>query len=81
MSEKPKPTKEPVSERLIAKAPVRRMMKEVGAYLVADDAVDLLLEFLISKGGEITKTAIKIAEDDKRKKITGDDVFQAVKVQ
>jgi histone H3/H4 len=81
MSEPPKTKAQPKPEEggFIAKAPIRRIMRGEGAYLVADDAVDLLVEYLTTYGKEITKKALKIAEEDKRTKLTGDDVYSALK--
>jgi len=55
------------------------MMKGEGAYLVAEESVITMVEYLVTLGKEITQKAQKIAEEDGRKKITGDDVFRATK--
>ncbi|MHA1368378.1 MAG: histone family protein [Promethearchaeota archaeon] len=67
------------SDKFISKAPIRRVMKNYGASLVAEDAVVALTEFLEKYGMEVTKKAIEIAKKDKRKKVTADDVLAAVK--
>ncbi len=54
-------------------------MRDVGAFLVADDAVDGLIEHLEKIGGGISKKALELAEKDNRKKITSGDVLAALK--
>jgi histone H3/H4 len=66
-------------DRAIAKAPVRRMMKEVGAFLVAEDAVMCIINFLETMAKNISKKGLIIAEMDGRKKITGADITAATK--
>lgn len=61
----------------IAKAPIRRLMKRQGADLVAADALDRLIEYLENVAGETTEAAMKITQEDKRKRITEDDVRKA----
>ncbi len=61
----------------IAKAPIRRLMKEEGAGLVAEDAVVLLIEELTKVGKDLTKKAVKIVKDDKRKRVTAADIIAA----
>ena len=61
----------------IAKAPVRRLMKAEGADLVAENAVLLLIDKLEEKAKAVTKEAISIVKDDKRKRLTADDVRSA----
>ncbi|MHA1339858.1 MAG: histone-like protein [Promethearchaeota archaeon] len=61
----------------IAKAPIRRLMKNEGAGLVAEAAVNLLINRLTEVAKEVTKTAVKLVKDDKRKRITGADIIAA----
>jgi histone H3/H4 len=61
----------------IAKAPIRRLMKNEGAGLVSEAAVGVLIAKLTKVGTELTKAAVKYAKDDKRKRITGSDVIAA----
>jgi histone H3/H4 len=77
MAEKPAATE----EKYISKAPIRRLMKNQGANLVAEEAVITLVEFLEKFADGLTKKAMKIAEDDKRKKLTADDINAALKVK
>ena len=57
----------------IAKAPIRRLMKNEGAGLVAEDAVILLIEELTKAAKEVTKEAVKLVKGDKRKRVTAAD--------
>jgi len=94
MSEPPKPASEPKVEAVprasgdgskpekdsfIAKAPIRRLMRSEGAYLVAEEAVEYLVEYLSKHGGDITKKALEHAEKDGRKKVTGGDIYAVAK--
>ena len=63
----------------IAKAPIRRLMKDHGASLVAEGALAGLVAFLEGHADTVTKKALKIAEADKRKKLTAEDVIKAAK--
>jgi len=61
----------------IAKAPIRRLMKNEGAGLVAETAVNLLIDKLTEIAKEVTKNAVKMVKDEKRKRITGADIIAA----
>ena len=56
-------------------------MKNQGANLVAEEAVITLVEFLEKYADTLTKKAMKIAEEDKRKKLTADDINAALKAK
>lgn len=58
----------------IAKAPIRRLMKNEGAGLVAENAVILLIEELTKAAKEVTKEAVKLVKGDKRKRVTAADI-------
>ncbi len=64
-------------ESFIAKAPIRRLMKNEGANLVAEKAVDLLIDKLTDLATKVTKNAIKLMKDDNRKRVTAADVQMA----
>ncbi len=66
-------------DRYIAKAPIRRLMKGQGGDLVAEDAVTGLVDYLEKFAETLTKKALKVAEADKRKKITSLDINAALK--
>ena len=76
---KPKAKEAVAAAEFIAKAPIRRLMKNQGANLVAEDAVNVLINFLEKFGGDVTKKAIALANADKRKRVTADDVGAAAK--
>jgi histone H3/H4 len=59
--------------------PIRRLMGKVGASIVARNAVDKMQATITQKVENITKQAIKIVKDDKRKKILPVDIDRAVK--
>ena len=60
-------------------SPVRKLMKECGATIVARDAVDLLIANLEEVAGELTEKCLKFASHANRKKITKDDMLLAIK--
>ena len=63
----------------VAKAPIRRLMKNEGASLVAEGALDLLIAKLEEIAKATTKKALEFASADKRKRVTGVDISQAAK--
>jgi len=63
----------------VAKAPIRRLMKNEGASLVAEGALDLLISKLEQIAKDTTKKALEFASADKRKRVTGVDISQAAK--
>jgi len=69
--------KEGTRAAFIAKAPIRRLMKNEGAGLVAEEAVALLIEKLTKAAEECTKKAVKLVKDDKRKRLTSADIMAA----
>ncbi len=76
------PAKKPAAEGaadFIAKAPIRRLMKNQGAQLVAEEAVLVLIDFLEKYGTDLTKKALDIAGKDKRKRIASEDILAASK--
>lgn len=52
-------------------------MKQEGATLVAETAVELLIEKLTAIGTDLTKLAIKNVKTDKRKRLTVADIISA----
>ena len=63
----------------ISKAPVRRLMKNEGASLVSDDAVEILIKKIEEHGIFLTKKAITLVKDEKRKRLTADDINWAMR--
>ena len=74
-----KPAKKKVAPKdkgrsFISKAPIRRLMKNEGAGLVAEDAVILLITQLTEAAKKVTKDAVKLVKNDKRKRVTAADI-------
>ncbi|MHA1254620.1 MAG: histone-like protein [Promethearchaeota archaeon] len=63
----------------LRKSSIRRLMKHNGASIVARDAVDVVARFLGISGVIITKTALSLAKNAKRKKINRADILFAIK--
>ncbi|MHA1619273.1 MAG: histone-like protein [Promethearchaeota archaeon] len=61
----------------ISKAPIRRLMAEEGAKLVSDEALVIMIKSLEKHAIITTKKAIEIVKDDKRKRITAEDISWA----
>ncbi len=59
--------------------PIRRLMKDAGAHIVACKAVIELIEWMGTAAETITKTALTLTEHAKRKKISKYDILFAVK--
>ncbi len=59
-------------------SPIRRLMKKSGADLVARSAVNELIESLEKNAEDITQTAIKLAQNAHRKKVTSEDIKLAI---
>jgi histone H3/H4 len=52
----------------MSKAPIKRFMKEQGATLVSDGAIELLIEQLEIQAKRTTKKALSLVKDEKRKR-------------
>ena len=63
----------------LAIAPVRDLMKDAGAKLVAKDALKKLVEYLEADVEKLTRKAIGFAKHAGRKKIMMTDVNLAIK--
>ncbi len=63
----------------ISKAPVRRLMKDEGASLVSDDALKLIIKTLEDHAVKTTKKAIQLVKDEKRKRLTAEDINWATR--
>ena len=73
---KPK-TKSSKKGSFFSKAPIRRLMKNEGASLVSDEAIILLIDQLESQAMKTTKKALSLVKDEKRKRVTADDITWA----
>lgn len=65
------------SKKFIAHAPIRRLMKREGAELVAENAVDVLVEKLVKIAKVVTEIAIIKRYEDNRKVLSADDIRSA----
>jgi len=63
----------------ISKAPIRRLMKGEGASLVSEEALELLIKKIEEHGIFVTKKAISLVKDEKRKRLTAEDVNWAIR--
>jgi len=62
----------------LALAPVRELMKDAGADLVAKDAIMTVVEHLEATIKSVSKNALELVKLSKRKKVTGADVSKAI---
>jgi histone H3/H4 len=65
------------SKTRLALAPVRELMKDAGADLVAKDAIMAVVEHLEATIKTVSKNALELVKLSKRKKVTGADVSKA----
>ena len=64
--------------RIFAWSPLRALMAEAGAEIVARDAVEVLLNYLEDRSTGITEDAIVFAKHSNRKKVSKADVQLAI---
>jgi histone H3/H4 len=62
----------------LAVAPVRDLMKEAGADLVANDAIIAVVQYLEDRIKKVSKNAMDLVNLSKRKKVTGADIAKAI---
>ena len=67
-------------KRVFASSPLRALMKNVGAEIVARAAVEVSLYYLEERAKELTDVALRLAKHSKRKKITADDMKLAIRM-
>ena len=65
----------------LAWAPIRDVMKSVGAQIVARDAVDLMADYVENKIKSLTADALKLTRHGKRTKLTRDDLDLVIKMK
>jgi histone H3/H4 len=65
-------------EHIFAWSPLRTLMKESGAEVVARDAVEVLLDYLEERARKITETALVFTRHSDRKKVSKADVELAI---
>lgn len=78
MPKEPRPPPERAS-RCFAWSPIRRLMKQQGASIVARNAVDLLIEHLEKTAIGLTEQARAFTMHANRKKITKNDLLLSIK--
>ncbi|MHA1648365.1 MAG: histone [Promethearchaeota archaeon] len=66
-------------DHFISKAPLRRLMKDEGAGLVSEGALLLMAKTLEAHAKKVTKKAISIVKDEKRKRLTSQDITFAIR--
>lgn len=64
-------------ENFMSKAPIKRFMKEQGATLVSNDAIELLIEQLEMQAKRTTKKALSLVKDERRRRLSADDIIWA----
>ena len=69
--------KRAASKTRLALAPVRELMKDAGADLVAKDAIMAVVSYLEDTIKKVSKNALELVKLSKRKKVTGADVAKA----
>jgi len=52
-------------------------MKEQGATLVSNDAIELLIEQLEMQAKRTTKKALSLVKDERRKRLSADEIIWA----
>lgn len=67
-------------KKALAWSPIRTLMKNVGAQIVARDAVDLMINVLEDEIKDITAKALKLTRHSKRTKLTKEDIELAIKM-
>ena len=66
-------------KRYFAWSPLRAVMADAGAKIVARDAIKHLIEWLQDEAVRISKRGYVLAKHSNRKKITKDDITLAIK--
>ena len=70
-----------MAKKVFAWSPVRKLMKDNGAEMVARDAVDALIDYLEKLAKSMTNKALEMTRHAGRKKLTLDDMDLAMKVK
>lgn len=66
-------------ESYIAKAPIKRLMHKEGATLVSEKALKYTIELLSKKLKIVVEKTVQNVKADKRKRITADDISEAIR--
>ena len=67
-----------MAKKVFAWSPIRKLMKDNGAEMVARDAVDALISYLESVAKKVTNKALEMTRHAGRKKLTVGDMALAM---
>lgn len=67
-----------MAKKVFAWSPIRKLMKDNGAEMVARDAVDALIDYLESVAEHVTGVALEMTRHANRKKLTNEDMNLAI---
>jgi len=70
-----------MAKKIFAWSPVRKLMKDNGAEMVAREAVDALIDYLEKTARTITNKALEMTRHATRKKLTLNDMNIAMKLK
>jgi len=69
-----------MAKKVFAWSPVRKLMKDNGAEMVAREAVDALIDYLEKVARGVTNKALEMTRHAGRKKLTVNDMTLAMKL-
>ncbi len=69
-----------MAKKVFAWSPVRKLMKDNGAEMVAREAVDALIDYLEKVAKGVTNKALEMTRHATRKKLTANDMDLAMKL-
>ncbi len=69
-----------MAKKVFAWSPVRKLMKDNGAEMVARDAVDALIDYLQKLAKAMTNKALEMTRHAGRKKLTVGDMDLAMQI-
>ena len=69
-----------MAKKVFAWSPVRKLMKDNGAEMVAREAVDALIDYLEKAARGVTRKALEMTRHAQRKKLTANDMDLAMKL-
>ena len=69
-----------MAKKVFAWSPVRKLMKDNGAEMVAREAVDALIDYLETVARGVTSKALEMTRHAGRKKLTQNDMNLAMKL-
>jgi len=67
-----------MAKKVFAWSPIRKLMKDNGAEMVARDAVDALIEYLEHVAQLVTEMSLEMTRHADRKKLTSEDMNLAI---